>query len=283
MKTRHQSAFTLVELLVGMVVAVVVGLVLFALLQTATVLYATNVSINETHFAARRSIDRVLAKVEGAPAAPTLLDSNGATVAGNGPAAGLRCLVPASPLAYQVSADVASSATTLTAVVTGLPTPQIGDSILMTDLGFQGTVASVSGTGTTRTITLTSTAGSCFSPTKTGTVIPANSKFFLYNPITLIAVSNALRYYPRAKSVAADGSTAFNDGANFTKIAPLVPLTGATDSFPFQYLDASRRSVDTTLRINAPTYSNRVKTFNGFLTLRTTAAFRSSAIMQTRN
>ena len=283
MKARNQAGFTLVELLVGMVVAIVVGLVLFTLLQTATVLYANNVSINETHFAARRSLDRILAKVEAASGAPTLVDNTGATVTGNGPAAGLRCLVPASAQAHLVSADVTASATTLTAVMTGQSTPQIGDVLLMTDLGFQGTVAGVSGSGNTGTITLTSTAGSCFSPPRTGTVIPANSRFFLYNPVALIAVSNALRYYPRAKSVAADGATAFNDGANYTKFAPLVPLTGATDSLPFQYVDASRRSIDTTLRISAPTYSNRDTAFNGFLTMRTTAAFRSSAIMPIKN
>ena len=282
MKTRNQAAFTVVELLVSMVVAVVVGLVLFALLQTATVLYATNVSINETHFAARRSLDKILSKVEAAAAAPTLVDNTGATVAGNGPAAGLRCLVPASPQAYLISADVAASATTLTAAVTD-PPMQAGDILLMTDLGFQGTVAAVSGTGNTRTITLTLAAGNCFSPVRTGTAIPANARFFHYNPVALIAVDNALRYYPRAKSVAADGAPAFDDGANYTKIAPLVPLTNATDSFPFQYLDASRRSIDTTLRINAPSYSNRVKAFNGFLTMRSTAGFRSAAIMSTRN
>lgn len=281
MKKRKSAAFTLIELTVSTAMAIAVGVVLFAMLNTATVLSATNFSINQTHLAVRRSVDKVLSKVGVAAGAPTLVDAAGASVSGNGPAEGIRCLVPTSPQPYPVSSAVSATDMTLIAGVGTRPVPQAGDVILMTDIGFQGTVASVSASGSNQTITFTSTAGSCFSPVKTtGTVVPANSKFFLFSPTAFITVNNVLRYYPRARSVAADGAAVFNNEVNYVKIATLVPLSGATTSFPFKYLNASRRSVDLTLRINDPTYSNRVRAFNKFLSIRTTAAFRSASLLR---
>lgn len=283
MKKRNSAAYSVAEVVVATAVAMAVGVVLFTALNTATVLGATNVSINATHFSVRRSVDKILTKVGAAAGAPDLVNADGASIAGNGPAEGIRCLVPASPQAYPVPAAVNATDTSLTAVVDSRPAAQAGDVILMTDLGFQGTVASSTASGNTQTITLTSTAGSCFSPAKTGTVIPANSKFFLYSPTAFISVNNVLRYYPRAKSVAADGATAFNNEANYMRIATLVPLNSGTNSLPFQYLGTARRSIDLTLRINTSTYSNRVRIFNQFLSIRTTAAFRSASLLRAGN
>lgn len=281
MKKRSAAAgYSVAELAVSSAVAMAVGVVVFTILNTATVLSATNVSINATHLAVRRSVDKVLAKVGVAAGAPDLVNADGAVISGSGPAEGIRCLIPASPQAYPIPSVVNGTDMTLTAVVDSRPAPRAGDVILLNDLGFQGTVASSTASGNTHTITLTTTAGNCFVPDRGGAVIPANSKFFLYSPTAFISVNNVLRYYPRAKSVAVDGATAFNNEANYMRIATLVPLSGATNSLPFQYLGTARRSIDLTLRINTSTYSNRVSIFNKFLSIRTTAAFRSASLLR---
>lgn len=280
MKKRNSAGYSVAELAVSSAVAMAVGVVIFTILNTATVLSATNVSINATHLSVRRSVDKVLAKVGVAAGAPDLVNADGAVVSGSGPAEGIRCFIPASPQAYPIPSAVNGTDMTLTALIDSRPAPRAGDVMIMTDLGFQGTVASSNSSGNSCTITLTTTAGNCFSPVRGGAVIPANAKFFLYTPTAFISVNNVLRYYPRAKSVAADGAAAFNNEANFMRIATLVPLSGATNSLPFQYLGTARRSVDLTLRINTSTYSNRVKVFNKFLSIRTTAAFRSASLLR---
>lgn len=276
--TRSASAFTLVEMMVTAGVVALVGGVIFTLLSMGMTLYTQNVSIGQTHSAGLATSQKLLLKVAAAAEIPVLVDDTGATLAGNGPAAGVRFLYPTSSQAYPVPSAVSATATSFTITQPlNQPAPQVGDKVVMSDLGFQGVITTVSGSGSSYTVGFASSVGSGFSPAKSaGTVIPANSKCFLLSPSAFISVNGVLRYYPRGLSVAQQGATAFNSSANFDSCATLLPASGQTNCFPFQYLDPARRSVDVRLRVRAPGHGSRIGAFYTFQNVKTTLAYRST-------
>lgn len=275
---RSAAAFTLVEMMVTVGIVALLGGVVFTLLSMGMTLYTQNVSIGQTHSASLVSSEKLLLKVAAAVETPVLVDDAGATLVGNGPAAGVRFFSPASSKAYPVPSAVSATATSFTITQpVSQPAPQAGDKIVMSDLGFQGVITTVSASGSSYTVGFASSVGSGFSPAKTtGTVIPASSKCFLLSPSAFISVNGVLRYYPRGLSVAQHGATAFNSSANFDSCATLLPAVGQANCFPFQYLDAARRSVDVSLRVRAPAHGSRIDAFYTFQNMKTTVAYRSA-------
>jgi hypothetical protein len=275
---RSAAAFTLVELMVTSGVVAVSGGVIYMLLSIGMTLYTQNVSIAQTHSAGLGSTEKLLLKVAAASDVPVLVDDTGATLVGNGPAAGIRFFSPASSKAYPIPSAASATDSSLTITQTlGQSAPQIGDKIVMSDLGFQGVITTVSGAGSSYTVGFGSSVGSGFLPVRSaGTVIPAGSKCFLASPSAFISVNGVLRYYPRGLSVAQQGATAFNNPSNFRSYATLLPANGQTNCFPFQYLDAARRSVDVSLRVRAPAHGSRIGAFYTFQNLKTTVAYRSA-------
>jgi hypothetical protein len=259
-------------------VAILLGGVILTLLTMGMTLYAQNISIGQTHSAGLASCEKLLLKVAAAAEIPVLVDDTGATLAGNGPAAGIHLFLPTSSQAYPVPSAVNATDTSFTITQSGnQPAPQAGDKVVMYDLGFQGVITTVSGTGGSYTIGFGSSVGAGFTPVKNGgSVIPANSKCFLLSPSAFISVNGVLRYYPRGLSVAQQGTVAFNSPANFDSCATLLPAGGQTNCFPFQYLDVARRSVDVTLPVRAPAYGGRIGAFYTFQNVKTTLAYRST-------
>ncbi len=280
MKTSRRSAaaFTLIEVLITSGVVAIVGGIILVLLTMGLTLYTQNVSLGQTHFGGLVSTEQLLLKVATASEVPTLVDEAGATLAGNGPAAGVRFYSPASPQAYLVPAAGSATDTAITIVQSGSrPAPMVGDKITLSDLGFQGVVTSVTVSGSNYTVGFGASLGDGFNPAKaSGTVIPASSKCFLFRPISFISVNTSLRYYPRALSVGENGAGAFNDTANFQTIASLLPVNTDTNCFPFQYLDPARRSVDVNLRVRAAAFGSRISNFYTFQSVKTTVAYRSA-------
>ena len=274
----RSAAFTLVEMMVTAGVVAILGGVIFTLLSMGMTLYTQNVSIGQTHSAGLVSSEKLLLKVAAAAEVPVLVDDTGATLVGNGPAAGVRFFSPTSSQAYPVPSAVSATATSFSITQPlNQPAPQAGDKVVMSDLGFQAVITTVSGSGGSYTIGFASSVGGGFSPAKSaGTVIPANSKCFLLSPSAFISVNGVLRYYPRGLSVAQQGATAFNNSANFDSCATLLPASGQTNCFPFQYLDAARRSVDVSLRVRAPAHGGRIGPFYTFQNIKTTLAYRST-------
>jgi hypothetical protein len=275
---RRHSAFTLAEMVVAAGVTVLVGGIIFALLNIGVTLFAQNASMNQTHAGGLVSTEKLLVKLAAASETPVLVNDAGAPIAGNGPAAGVRFFSPASSRACPVPSAVSATATSFIITTSGSqPTPQAGDKIAMADLGFQGVITSVSSSGSSHTVGFAGTVGAGFSPAKTsGTVIPAGSKCFVMTPSAFISVDSVLRYYPRALSVAADGVPAFNDPSRFDPIATLLPVAPQANCFPFQNLDPGKRSLDVTLRLRASAHGSRVGGFFTFHNMRTTVAYRSA-------
>ncbi|MEQ1861956.1 MAG: prepilin-type N-terminal cleavage/methylation domain-containing protein [Chthoniobacteraceae bacterium] len=276
--TRADRAFTLVELLVASGVVAVLGGVIVALINASMILYGQNVSTNRTLWDSVSSTEKLLFKVTAAAEVPVLVDAAGATVSGNGPAEGIRFFSPKSSRAYAVPVAVPATAMSFTITKTAAqPAPQAGDKITMADLGFKGLISSVSASGSSYTIWFASSVGSGFTPpTASGTVIPAGSKGFLLAPMAFISVDAAFRHYPRAMSVVQDGASAFNNQANFNRVAALLPVGAQTNAFPFQYPDAGRRLIDVRLRLRSPAHGGRIDDFYTFQNLTTTVAFRSA-------
>ena len=275
---RSGSAFTLVEMMITAGVVALLGGVIMTILTMGMTLYTQNISIGQTHFGGLTTVEQLLTKVAAAVEVPVLVDDAGANLVGTGPAAGVRSYSLGSSQAYPVptAANATDSSFTITQAGSR-PVPQIGDKISMADLGFAGVVSSVSGSSGSYTVGFGSTVGSGFIPAKTtGVAIPAGSKCFLFQPTAFISVNAGLRYYPRAMSVAGQGSGAFNDPANFQTIANLLPQNTDTNCFPFQYLDPARRSVDVNLRIRASAFGSRISNFYTFQSMKTTVAYRSA-------
>ena len=278
LRRRSDSAFTLVEMMVAAAVVAILGGTIMIFLTTGMTLYSQNVSISQTHFGGLNTVEQLQLKVAAAAEVPLLVDDAGATLAGTGPAAGVRFYTLASSQAYPVPAAANATDTTFTITQAGArPAPQVGDKITMADLGFAGVISSVSVSGSNYTVGFASTVGSLFTPVKTtGVAIPAGSNCFLLRPTAFISVNSALRYYPRAMSVVGEGTSVFNDAANFHTIATLLPLNSDTNCFPFQYLDPARRSVDVNLRVRAAAYGSRIASFYTFQSMKTTVAYRSA-------
>lgn len=75
-----RGGFTLTEVMTTVAVVSIVGLVAYALLNTATVLYAKSVSINMSGMKMRTAVDRTLQSIYLADAIPALLDAGGTEI-----------------------------------------------------------------------------------------------------------------------------------------------------------------------------------------------------------
>ena len=81
--------FKLIELVFTTAIIGVVGLVLYSLLMTDTVLGAKNTAVNTAHQQARIAMLQMLQDLHGAVSLPFLVDGSGNAVAGAGPAQGI--------------------------------------------------------------------------------------------------------------------------------------------------------------------------------------------------
>jgi hypothetical protein len=81
-QTREQNAFTLHEIMVAVGCATVAGIMLFAVLNVSTVLYAKVTSINLAHDEARLAVNRLVNDIHKAVSMPQLWDASATTTGG---------------------------------------------------------------------------------------------------------------------------------------------------------------------------------------------------------
>lgn len=81
MKSRKPAGFTLIEVIVGMAAATILGVGTFYLLNTTMLLWSKNFSFNVTGNSLHRSIDRLEQYLQQADTMPTLIDDMGSAVA----------------------------------------------------------------------------------------------------------------------------------------------------------------------------------------------------------
>src|ERR1051325_291805 len=69
-----KAAFTLVETMVGLLCFVIIGGVIYLLLNSGMILYAKNMSVNTAHEDTRRAVNRLLRDIHAAVSVPQLID-----------------------------------------------------------------------------------------------------------------------------------------------------------------------------------------------------------------
>jgi prepilin-type N-terminal cleavage/methylation domain-containing protein len=274
--SRFRRGFTLIEMSIAAACVVIAGGTAFVLLQSATTLFLSGHAANRSNQLAYLTMDRLTHDVHSSIEVPTLVDANGAGVTlVSGPpvnAAGIRFRVYSGGPFRIPTATAASSTTVGLTLQSGQVMPRAGQLLAIPSAivdGFSQTVfariASVSpappATSTTPTLTLTGTLGSFATPVvSSGTMVQADSIAHVVNDVAYIVVTPAgpgtpeLRFYPRAMSVAADGTTAFNTPANFV----VVTANMAASPQPFS-MALGDRGVSVNLSVQDTEYSNRVK------------------------
>jgi prepilin-type N-terminal cleavage/methylation domain-containing protein len=273
--SKLRQGFTLVEMMIAVSCVVITGGVAFALLQSATTLLLSGHAANRSNQLAYLTMDRLARDVHSSIEVPALVDQAGATItlAGTLPvnAAGIRFRVYAGGPLRIPTATAATATTVGLAMQASQQMPRAGQLLAIPSVMMNGIpkdlyarISSVSpappGTSTTPTVTLGGTLGSFATPVATsGNLVEAGSLAYLVNDVAYIVVTPAggvpeLRFYPRAMSVAANGTTAFENPANFV----VVTANMAATPQPFA-MALGDRGVSVNLTVQDAEYSNRVK------------------------
>jgi hypothetical protein len=270
--SKLRRGFTIIELAIAASCVVIAGGTAFVFLQSATNLFMSGHAVNRSNQLAYLTMDRLARDVHSSIEIPALVDANGATIPLTGTAsvsaAGIRFRVYAGG-PFQIPAATAADATTVTVkTAASAQMPRAGELLAIPSVPVNGIpqdlfarVASVGTAGSTIPITLTGTLGSFSTPTvASGAFVTANTMAHVVSDVAYIVAPSAssgipeLRFYPRARSVAADGATAFNSPANFT----VVTVNMAASPQPFS-MAIGDRGVGVNLTVQDTEHSNRVK------------------------
>jgi len=151
----HKRAFTLVEMGISTSIFSVVGLTLCSLVNTTTILGAKNTALNTAHQQARTAMVQMLQDLHSSVSLPSLVDANGNTVSGAGPAAGIAFQQWSSgPHKIKFDASTSQNQITVTLTPNGGPVRVAGQRLIVPTHQIEDDITAVSGSGTDRTITL---------------------------------------------------------------------------------------------------------------------------------
>ena len=90
-RSRSLAAFSLVELMIGLVVLVLVGGLAYSVLVGATTLMAKNVSLNASSTTLRTALDRLYSEVNQGNGLPKLINADSSAAATRGRTGGRNC------------------------------------------------------------------------------------------------------------------------------------------------------------------------------------------------
>jgi hypothetical protein len=125
--------YKLIELAFTTILVGVLGLIIYSILNIGTILGAKNTAVNSAHQQARTAMLQMVQDLHCAISLPQLCDSTGATVSGQGPAAGIGFqLLSGGP--YKVTADQTTSDSTVTIQnpsATMTPVPVAGQRLII--------------------------------------------------------------------------------------------------------------------------------------------------------
>lgn len=146
---RSRAGLTLVEMMVTLVVMSALGLIIFSLLNTGTILGAKNTAVNTAHQQARMALLQMMKNLHSSVSALTFVDlnrTNQIIAAANpeGPAAGVSFQLWAMG-PFKVSADAAAAQKQVSVTVTGTTTPQIGQRFILSSHRFESDITAVAG------------------------------------------------------------------------------------------------------------------------------------------
>lgn len=161
-----KRAYKLVELVFTVAIVSVLGLVLYSLLLTDTVLGAKNTAVNTAHQQARTAMLQMLQDLHGAVSLPYLVDQSGIPVSGAGPAAGIafqqwgRDANGKEVGPYQIIADASIGETHVhMSIPSADAKPTVGQRIILPMYQIEADITKVQGAKSDLTITLANIYG----------------------------------------------------------------------------------------------------------------------------
>jgi hypothetical protein len=161
------AGFKLVELMITVALISVVGLVLYSILYTTTVLGAKNTAINVAHQQARVAMIDMLQDLHSAVSLPALSDSSGTPYASPAPTAapGISFQTWSSG-PHRIRNNVAQGDTQIRVVLTASagPAPVAGQRIIIPAYQIEADIASVSGNAGDFKINLSNISGPALTP-----------------------------------------------------------------------------------------------------------------------
>jgi type II secretory pathway pseudopilin PulG len=273
------AAFTLVELMIGLVVLMLLGGIAYSILINATTLMAKNISLNASSTTLRAALDRVYAEVNQANGLPTLVNADSSAAASaSGPAAGVtldRYIGGPYIVTNPGTSGLSSTATSFQMKCSTDPlaspvAPKINDVVSM-DAGntrplVQSCASSTSGGLQTLTVQLQGPIGKDI-PWDTSVQKIA---YVIHREAIIVAPANGraeLRFYGNAEAL--DTSNCNNTSTYIVLTRDIGTATG--EDTPFSYVtQGTTRFLNIAMRVedrqfNAYLASRQAKEFNTFL------------------
>ena len=273
------AAFTLVELMMGLVVLMILGGVAYSILINATTLMVKNISLNASSTTLRAALDRVYSEVNQANGLPTLVNADSSVAASiSGPAAGIifdRYLGGPYIVTNPGTSGLLSTATSFKITCSTDPlaspaAPQINDVVSM-DGGntrplVQSCTSATSGGLQTLTVQLQAAIGKDI-PWTTNV---QKTAYLIHREAIIVAMANGraeLRFYKNAEAL---------NTSNCNNVATYIVLTrdigmAAGEATPFSYVtQGTTRFLNVAMRVedrqfNAYLATRQAKEFNTFL------------------
>jgi hypothetical protein len=268
-KLRDISAFTLVEMMTGAVVASFIGVAIFSMTNTAMMMTARNLSENLTGNHERKSLDRIEQAIQQAYTMPVLINTTGASATSPAPGASFDYFV-GSPYVLTVSgSSLPASTTSLTLVrstnsVVVAPVPSVNDVVMIngaasTVRALISSVAAGSSGSTQQTITVTlaSQLGSIISVPTSGvlTAVLVHKVAFIVMPA---GSGYELRYYPNYET-----TTNLNTPSQYILLSDQIGLS-TPDPTPFTLNQIeSTNFVTLSLRVRSNVFDQRLNKKQG--------------------
>ena len=308
---QRTRASTLIEMLVSTMAVVILGGVIYAMLNGATVLYTKIFQVSAVQQTARGAMQAVSTRIYEAVQQPVLVDANGNDLTaidadGDGQATTAENWVPSAGVKFRVAVgdarrvmqDASSGDKTLV-IASGGAALELGDIVTISDPRITATTSGIGASGANVALQFSKTLGELSFPPQSklkSSFVVVDSPATMQRQRAFIAVPMAgtnaaeLRYYPVAKSLAADGAVAFHNKANYSVVARNLRGDNGGDK-PFSFTadpslsvltrDPEYRAVRVNLQIQAREYSNRKNaSFNSHLAVNTAVAWKSAAHIQ---
>jgi len=264
-KSMGTAAFTLVEAMTGTLIATLVGLAIFSMTNTATMMAARNFSLNLTNNHERKSLDRIEQVIQQAYTMPTLINTTGA--AASSPAAGtVFDYFLGSPYIVTVSGSSLPSTTTSivltrsTNAVASPPIPNPGDVVMLNGApsSVRARISSVvagapdASQHQAITCTLASALGAAVAVPTSGVLTSCLVREVAF--IVMPAGSGSeLRYYGSYET-----TTNLNDPTKYFVLSDEIALQSA-DATPFSLVQISSTNfVNLSLRVRSNQFDQRL-------------------------
>ncbi len=163
------SGRTVIELLFTVGIMGVVGVIIFSLFSTGTILGAKNTAVNTAHQQARTAMLQMVQDLHSTVSLPYLVDVNGNAISGGGPAAGISFqLWSIGPL--QIVADAAAGTKIVTVKVpAGTQAPVAGQRLIVPTHQIEDDIVTVTNSGTSYALTLAHNLSNAISGTQSPT------------------------------------------------------------------------------------------------------------------